>query len=130
MTGDPVTAHDAPADAPLAAPGLRDVWDRDHAYLVGLATRMLSDRAEAEDVVQEAFTALADLPAERSANLAPGWRSSCGAGASTGCGRPTGDARPDGWRARRTGEWADRLGTFGPVGRVATDRPPAIPPIG
>ncbi len=36
-----------------------DVWRRDHAYLVGLATRMLGDRAGAEDVVQEAFGRLA-----------------------------------------------------------------------
>ncbi len=36
-----------------------EVWQRDRGYLLGLATRMLGERAGAEDVVQEAFGRLA-----------------------------------------------------------------------
>lgn len=36
-----------------------DVWSDDRGYLVGLASRMLGNRAEAEDVIQEAFVRLA-----------------------------------------------------------------------
>jgi RNA polymerase sigma-70 factor (ECF subfamily) len=36
-----------------------DVWRNDRVYLVGMATRMLRGRADAEDVVQEAFGRLA-----------------------------------------------------------------------
>jgi RNA polymerase sigma-70 factor (ECF subfamily) len=49
---------------PIAEPALttrafNDVWHDDRGYLLGLATRMLGDRAEAEDVIQEAFGRLA-----------------------------------------------------------------------
>src|SRR6478736_716236 len=122
MTGDPATAHDDPADAPRTPPGLRDVWDRDHAYLVGLATRMLADRAEAEDAVQEAFTALADMPVgevrEPRAWLAVVVRRRCLNRLRSAYRRretPTAGGRGD-------GEWAGPLAALGPVGRVATDQ--------
>ncbi len=122
MTGDPVSAHDDPTDAALAAPALRDVWDRDHGYLVGLATRMLADRAEAEDVVQEAFTALADMAAgevrEPRAWLAVVVRRRCLNRLRSAYRRR--ETPTDGGRGGQ-GEWADRLGAFGPVGRVAAE---------
>src|SRR6478736_7446076 len=122
MTGDPATAHDDPADAPRTPPGLRDVWDRDRDYLVGLATRMLADRAEAEDVVQEAFTALADMAAgevrEPRAWLAVVVRRRCLNRLRSAYRRR--ETPTDGGRAGQ-GEWADRLGAFGPVGQVGTD---------
>lgn len=37
---------------------LRDVWHDDHRYLVAVASRLLHDSAEADDVVQEAFARL------------------------------------------------------------------------
>ena len=109
-------------------PALRDVWDRDHDYLVGLATRMLADRAEAEDVVQEAFTALADMPAgevrEPRAWLAVVVRRRCLNRLRSAYRRR--ETPTDGGRAGQ-GEWADRLGAFGPVGRVATEQAAADP---
>jgi RNA polymerase sigma-70 factor (ECF subfamily) len=39
-----------------------DVWRDDRAYLLGLASRMLGDSTEAEDVIQDAFSRLARMP--------------------------------------------------------------------
>ena len=123
MTGDPATAHDDLADDTRAASGLRDVWDRDHDYLVGLATRMLADRAEAEDVVQEAFTALADMPAgeirEPRAWLAVVVRRRCLNRLRSAYRRR--ETPTDGGRAA-DGEWTGALGALGPVGRAATEQ--------
>jgi RNA polymerase sigma-70 factor, ECF subfamily len=52
MDRDPI-ANRAPATSDFA-----DVWRDDRAYVVGLASRMLGDPAEAEDIVQEAFDRL------------------------------------------------------------------------
>ncbi len=38
-----------------------EVWRAEHGYLVAMATRMVGDRAEAEDVVQDAFGRLARI---------------------------------------------------------------------
>jgi len=121
MTGDPATARDDLADDTRAASGLRDVWDRDHDYLVGLATRMLADRAEAEDVVQEAFTALADMPAgeirEPRAWLAVVVRRRCLNRLRSAYRRR--ETPTDGVRAG-DGAWTGALGALGPLGRGAT----------
>jgi len=123
MTGDRATAHDDPADDTRTAPGLRDVWDRDHDYLVGLATRMLADRAEAEDAVQEAFTALADVPAgeirEPRAWLAVVVRRRCLNRLRSAYRRR--ETPSDGGRAGE-GEWTGPLGALGPVGRGVTEQ--------
>ena len=48
-----------PTTPPSAAPTIDDVWNDDRGYLVALAARMLGDRVEAEDAVQDAFGRLA-----------------------------------------------------------------------
>ncbi len=50
---------DSNAEPAVSDRRFEDVWRRDHGYLLGLATRMLRDPAEAEDVIQEAFGRLA-----------------------------------------------------------------------
>jgi RNA polymerase sigma-70 factor (ECF subfamily) len=52
MDQDSIAAGTEPRD-------LDDVWRDDRRHLLGLATRMLGDAAEAEDVVQDAFGRLA-----------------------------------------------------------------------
>src|SRR2546427_12204775 len=45
-----------PSEPPRA---FDEAWRHDRGYLLGMATRMLGDRNEAEDVVQDAFARLA-----------------------------------------------------------------------
>jgi RNA polymerase sigma-70 factor, ECF subfamily len=51
--------HDSPSPTAATDPRFDAAWRDEHGYLVALATRMLGDRASAEDVVQEAFGRLA-----------------------------------------------------------------------
>lgn len=51
---------------------LAAAWSTDRPYLQAVAARILSDRVEAEDVVQEAFARLALQPVDTIAN-SPGW---------------------------------------------------------
>jgi RNA polymerase sigma-70 factor (ECF subfamily) len=51
--------------APSTDDRLRRSWRENRPYLVDLAFRMLGDVGEAEDVVQEAFTRLADTAADQ-----------------------------------------------------------------
>jgi RNA polymerase sigma-70 factor, ECF subfamily len=53
MNRDPI-ANPVPADRDFD-----EVWRQDRSYLLGMATRMLADPAEAEDVLQDAFGRLA-----------------------------------------------------------------------
>jgi RNA polymerase sigma-70 factor (ECF subfamily) len=48
-----------PTTEPVPTRDFSEVWRDDRGYVLGLATRMLGDRAEAEDVIQEAFGRLA-----------------------------------------------------------------------
>ncbi len=52
---------DPAAQPPTAGRLFEDVWRDDRGYLIGMASRMLGDAAEAEDVVQEAFGRLAGV---------------------------------------------------------------------
>jgi RNA polymerase sigma-70 factor, ECF subfamily len=47
---------------PARDPAIAEVWQAHHRYLVNLAARMVGDRTEAEDVVQEAFGRLTTVP--------------------------------------------------------------------
>jgi RNA polymerase sigma-70 factor (ECF subfamily) len=55
MPREPVTPHRFPTENGR----FDDIWRDDHGYLLERAARMLGDRAEAEDIVQEAFGRLA-----------------------------------------------------------------------
>ena len=62
-------------DTTTASPANRrvnDAWRNERAYLLGVATRMLHGRSEAEDVVQEAFSRLARADVEEIDDLR-GW---------------------------------------------------------
>jgi RNA polymerase sigma-70 factor (ECF subfamily) len=50
--------HDNATASPVRR-RIDDAWRNEHAYLVGLASRMLHGRSDADDVVQEAFSRLA-----------------------------------------------------------------------
>lgn len=59
-------SHPGPADRPIGVGPATDhrdpvaaTWRRDRRYLLGIATRILADPDEAQDVVQEAFARLA-----------------------------------------------------------------------
>src|SRR5882724_467104 len=51
--------RDPKTDEAPTARSFDDVWRDDRGYLLGMAARMLGDRAEAEDAVQDAFDRLA-----------------------------------------------------------------------
>ncbi len=51
-------------DRASPADRIDDAWRHERAYLLGMAMRMLHGRAEAEDVIQEAFGRLARAEVE------------------------------------------------------------------
>ena len=72
-----------------------DLYERTSAKLFGICLRILRDREEAEDVLQDMYLTIWNRaesfdPAVRARS--PGWRRSRATGRSTGCGRSGGAA--------------------------------------
>lgn len=61
-----------PPRSPIGDSRFDDIWRGDRAYLLERAARMLGDRTEAEDVVQEAFGRLARVDIDEIADVR-GW---------------------------------------------------------
>jgi RNA polymerase sigma-70 factor (ECF subfamily) len=93
-----------------------DVWRDNRAYLLGLASRMLGDSTEAEDVVQDAFSRLARMQLDEIDDVL-GWlvvvvRRLCLDRIRSAHSRresPTGATFPDGYRSVQGGDPADRV---------------------